>query len=273
MPARSVFEELYPRAPSAHLDWLGKRSDELFARFAINPGNRRNFMLAQMGHESGGLTVFSEGLNYRAERLMEVWPSRFPTLAAARPFAGNEEKLANQVYAGRMGNGPPESGDGFRFRGRGYIQLTGRDAYRDVGKLAGLDLVGAPDLAMNPENALLVTCGFWKWKGLNEICDTGDYAAATRRINGGLVGFADRKAWLDKVLRVFADPGAREAAIGPAEAIAVQQALQRAGFPEVGAADGVVGVRTLAAIARYRQKVGLPAGGIDKALKQSLGVA
>ena len=273
MPDRKVFEQLYPRAATAHLDWLAKRSDDLFARFAITPSNRLNFLLAQVGHESGGLTVTEENLTYRAERLMEVWPSRFPTLAAARPFAASPEKLGNQVYAGRMGNGPPSSGDGFRFRGRGYIQITGRDAYREIGVLIGQDLENAPDLAVEPEHALLVTCGFWQWKGLSAICDTGDYAAATRRINGGLNGFPDRRAWLDKVLRIFADPGAAEDAVPAAEAIAIQQALQREGFPEIGAADGVVGVRTLAAIERYRQKVGLPPGGIDAALKKSLGVA
>jgi putative chitinase len=272
MPGRDLFERLYPRADGAHQDWLAKRSDDLFARFAVKPGNRLNFLLAQVGHESGGLTITEENLNYRAERLVEVWPSRFASVAEAAPYAGNPQKLGNHVYGGRMGNGPPASGDGFRFRGRGYIQITGRDAYRAIGALVGLDLEARPELAAEPEHALLATCGFWRWKGLNEICDSGDYAAVTRRINGGLNGFADRKMWLDKVLRAFAEPGPREERISAADAIALQRALQRAGFPEVGAADGVVGERTIAAIARYRQKVGLPPGGIDKALKQSLGI-
>jgi putative chitinase len=273
MPGRELFEALYPRAETAHLDALTKHSDALFARFGIKAGNRLTYLLAQVGHEPGGLTVTEENLSYRAERLVEVWPSRFATVAAAAPFARNPQKLGNHVYADRMGNGPPGSGDGFRYRGRGYIQITGRDAYREIGVLAGLDLEASPDLATEPEHALLVTCAFWQWKGLNAICDTGDYVAATRRINGGLNGLADRRAWLDKVLRTFADPGEKEAKVPAAEAIAVQRALQRAGYPEVGAADGIVGVRTISAIARYRQKMDLPPGGIDKALKQSLGIA
>jgi putative chitinase len=273
MPGRDLFEALYPRADAAHLDALAARSDALFARFGIKAGNRMTWLLAQIGHESGGLTVTEEGLSYRAERLMEVWPRRFPTLADAEPFARNPQKLANHVYGGRMGNGPPDSGDGFRYRGRGYIQITGRDAYRAIGALVGLDLEAAPDLATAPEHALLVACGFWQWKGLNAICDGGTYEDATRRINGGLVGLADRRAWLDKVLRTLASPGAKEERVSAADAIAVQLALQKAGYPEIGAADGIVGVRTLSAIARWRQKVGLPPGGIDKALKQSLGIA
>jgi putative chitinase len=273
MPGRDLFEALYPRAEPAHLDALAERSDALFARFAIRPGNRMTWLLAQIGHESGGLTVTEEALSYRAERLMEVWPKRFPTLAAAEPFARNPRKLANHVYAGRMGNGPPESDDGWRYRGRGYVQVTGRDAYRAIGALVGFDLEAAPDIAMQPEHALLVACGFWQWKGLNAICDSGTFEDATRRINGGLVGLADRKAWLDKVLRTLASPGAKEERISAADAIAVQRALQKAGYPEIGAADGIVGVRTLSAIARWRQKAGLPAGGVDKALMRSLGLA
>lgn len=272
MLTRQQVQELYPRAPAAHLDALAAQSGPVFGRFGIRPGNRLNFFLGQVGHESGGLTIIEENMNYRAERIMEVWPSRFPTLESARPFANRPEKLANSVYASRMGNGGPDSGDGFRYRGRGYIQITGRGAYRDIGAIVGLDLEGQPELAGAPAHALLVACGFWEWKGLNALCDGGDYVAVTRRINGGTHGMADRRAWLDKVLRLFAEPPAVEA-VGAAQAIAVQQALQRAGFPEVGAADGIVGPRTLAAIARFRLKEGLPPGGVDRTLMKALGLA
>lgn len=272
MTTRAFFEALYPRGPAVHLDELARQADGLFARFGIKAGNRRNFLLAQVGHESGGLTVTEENMRYRADRIVTVWPSRFRTVEDARPYANNPTKLANLVYANRMGNGPPESGDGFRFRGRGYIQITGRDGYAQVGARTGLDLVASPDLAFDPAHALHVVCGFWAWKGLNDLCDTGDFVTVTKRINGGTIGMADRRAWLDKVLRSLADPGEKEAKVSAAEAIAVQRALQRAGFPEIGAADGVVGPRTLAAIARHRQKLGLPPGGIDKALKLSLGL-
>lgn len=273
MLTRDIFAALYPRGPAAHLDALAAQAEGLFRRYRITAGNRRDFMLAQIGHESGGLTVTEENMRYRAERIVEVWPSRFPTVDAARLFANNPEKLASSVYANRMGNGPAASGDGFRFRGRGYIQLTGRGAYRDVGRITGLDLEGEPDLAVQPEHALHVACGFWEWKGLNDLCDGGDYVAVTRRINGGTIGMADRRAWLDKVLRTFAEPAPADARLKVEDIIAVQRALQRAGFPEIGAADGIVGPRTLAALARYRLKMGMPAGGIDAALRRSLGLA
>jgi putative chitinase len=171
-----------------------------------------------------------------------------------------------------MGNGPEGSGDGFRFRGRGYIQITGRDGYANVGREAGLDLVGQPDLAFSPEHALPVACGFWRWKSVNEVCDTGDFEKVTRRINGGTVGMTDRRAWLDKVRRTLATPPSPAAQPPVDEVIAVQRALQARRFTEVGAADGVVGPRTIAAITRFRQQNGLPAGLIDAKLKRALGI-
>jgi len=201
MLTRAFFEDLYPRGPTAHLDALAAQADTLFARFEITSGNRQNFLLAQIGHESGGLTVTEENMRYRAERIVEVWPSRFADVEAAQPFANNSSKLGNFVYADRMGNGPPASGDGFRFRGRGYIQITGRDNYAEVGARTGLDLVASPDLAFNAAHALHVACAFWAWRGLSALCDTGDFVRVTRRINGGTIGMADRRAWLDKVLK------------------------------------------------------------------------
>ena len=124
---------------------------------------------------------------------------RFPTLASAEPFANNPEKLANKVYANRMGNGPPESGDGYRYRGRGYIQITGKDGYRQTGLRAGLDLVANPEKAIETANALRVACAFWKWKDLNPLCDQRKFEEVTRRINGGLIGLDDRLEWLKKV--------------------------------------------------------------------------
>jgi putative chitinase len=271
MLTEAVLRELYPRAPAAHVAALAERSGELFARFEIDRKPvRLHFLLAQVGHESGGLTVTEENMSYRAERICEVWPSRFPTVESARPFARNPERLANRVYADRMGNGPESSGDGFRFRGRGYIQITGRDGYRQVGRIAGIDLEAAPERAFAPADALLVACAFWQWKRLNELSDTGDFVAVTRRINGGTVGITDRKAWLDKVRRVLAEPPSAQPSA--AEVIAVQRALQTRRFTEVGAADGVVGPRTIAAITRFRQENGLPLGLIDADLKRALGV-
>lgn len=204
---RARIAALYPEAPMAHLDAFAEQADACLGRSGIdrNPV-RLNFFLAQIGHESAGLTALEENLDYSAVRLTQVWPKRFPTVALARPFARNPARLADRVYAGRMGNGDEGSGDGWQFRGRGYIQLTGRDAYRAVGELTGLDLEGEPDLAAAAETALAVAGGFWAWKGLNAVCDTGDFARLTRRVNGGTHGMADRLAWLERVRGVLAQP-------------------------------------------------------------------
>lgn len=155
------------------------------------------FFLAQIGHESAGLQIQQENLHYSAARLRQVWPGRFRSDATAAAFANKPEALANLVYGGRMGNHEP--GDGWRYRGRGYIQLTGREAYREVGRRTGLKLEDQPDLALDLSHALHIACGFWDWKAINPICDTGDFVAVTKRINGGTVGMEDRLVWLARV--------------------------------------------------------------------------
>ncbi len=270
---REQLEALYPRAIAAQLDAVSAAEDTLFEEFGIaDRPIRLHFFLAQIGHESGGLTIVEENLNYSAARLVQVWPRRFPNRNAAQPYAADGERLANTVYANRMGNGGPESGDGWAYRGRGYIQITGRDGYRQVGAIAGLDLETAPELAAAPENALRVACAFWQWKNINPYCDIGDYKKVTRRINGLLTGFRDRKAWLDKVRRLLARPEDIFEPPDVADIIALQQALQAQGYREIGAADGDIGPRTIAVIMQFRQKNGLPDGLIDEALFWALGV-
>lgn len=255
----------------------------MFADFGIsNTANRLQFFLARIGHESGGLTVVEENLNYSAQRLTQVWPSRFPTLDSAQPFANNPQALANKVYANRMGNGAPDSGDGWDYRGRGYIQITGRDGYRSVGGVIGIDLVNNPGLAATPADALRVACGFWKWKNINAACDTGDFVQVTRLINGGTVGLADRQAWLEKVRTVLksaasapptqSTPPATSAPPTKDDIRKVQQALQSRGFPSL-TADGIMGPKTSAAIDTFRRNNGLPPGSIDAALKQALKIS
>lgn len=198
MLTKTALRAIFPRAPEADL--------EAFVTFGVaalkNAGilemaNRLQYFLAQLGHESNGLTHKEENLNYSAQRMTEIWPSRFPTLEAAKPYAFNPEKLANKVYGNRMGNTEP--GDGYRFRGRGYIQLTGRETYREVGEIAGLDLEANPELAAKPENAVQIACAFWSWKKINKHCDAGDFTGVTQRINGGTNGLSDRLDWLRKV--------------------------------------------------------------------------
>lgn len=264
---------LFPRADDAHVQAMVSRAPALFERFGISDTNvRRDFFLAQIGHESGGLTRVTENLNYSADRLCAVWPSRFADVEAARPYARNAEALANCVYADRLGNGATESGEGWRYRGRGYIQLTGKEAYRRVSRSADRDFVADPDQVGTPEFALLSACAFWSWKSLNTICDGGNFVSVTRRVNGGTHGLADRRAWLDKVRRVLASDAGPQEFRPVFDIVALQRALQEAGYPEAGAADGVVGPRTTAAVVRFRHEHGMPEGGIDAALMVALDI-
>lgn len=144
--------------------------------------------LGQILHESAGLTHLSENLNYTAERLTVVWPWRFPTLADARPYANNPEALANRVYGGRMGNTQP--GDGWRYRGRSPLQITGLQNYAFVGDLMGQDLIGLPELLEQPRYALEACIAWWENKIPDDVL--GDPEKTTRIVNGGVIGLADR---------------------------------------------------------------------------------
>jgi putative chitinase len=171
-------------------------------KYGIVTVARVSSFLAQTGYESSQYNRLSENLNYStAKRLMQVWPRRFPTEDSGLPYVKNSEGLANFVYAGRLGNGNIASGDGFRYRGRGIIQVTGRANYAAAAKELQLDLVGNPDLLLQPANAALSAAWFWSSRGLNELADdtTGDndledFTEITRRINGGTVGLKDRLA-------------------------------------------------------------------------------
>lgn len=147
--------------------------------------------LGQLYVESGGLTKFEENLNYSAERLCQVWPSRFPTPESATPFAHNLQGLANKVYGGRMGN--IYQNDGWAYRGRGLIQITGRDNYHRYGVRLDMDLINNPSLAALPVNAAKIAADYWSAHGLNALADVDDIGGITRAINGGVGGLEDRR--------------------------------------------------------------------------------
>ena len=155
--------------------------------------------VSQVLHESGGLRWLEENLNYSAARLVAVWPRRFPTEDRARPYARNPERLANNVYGGRMGNTEP--GDGWRYRGRGLIQITGRRNYELVQELTGMPVLEEPDLLTTPEPALLSALAWWG----ESVPDAESLSVeqVTRRVNGGLNGLADRQRLFDVALRVL----------------------------------------------------------------------
>ena len=153
-------------------------------RCGITTRRRAVHFLAQIGHESAGLSRTEENLNYSAQRLREIWPSRF-TAEQAASYARQPERIANRVYAKRMGNGQESSGDGWRYRGRSPIQLTGKDNYARMAELTGLPLVDMPALAIEVEEGALVAAAWWQANGLNVLADSGDILAVSRRVNLG----------------------------------------------------------------------------------------
>jgi putative chitinase len=165
----------------------------------INTDARVAAFLAQVIHESASFNQLTENLNYTAARLCMVWPKRFESAQAAAPFANNPERLANLVYANRMGNGDERSGDGYSFRGRGLIQLTGRENYTRCGLALQQDLLARPDLLLQPIAASRSAAWFWKSRGLNELADArpggdavADFGRITKIINGGDHGLQAR---------------------------------------------------------------------------------
>lgn len=177
--------------------------NETFARFDISNPNRQAAFIGQCGHECGNFRILEENLNYKAATLMKLWAKRFPTLEIANQYAGNPKKIANMVYANRMGNRDEASGDGYRFRGRGCIQTTGHANYFHAGQALGVDFVMEPDLVASPKYAALTAGFFWSTHGLNELADKQDHKSITKRINGGYIGLADREEHTRMALAVL----------------------------------------------------------------------
>jgi putative chitinase len=170
----------------------------------IDTPRRQAAFLAQVGHESSSLSRVEEGLNYTAQRLMQVWPKRFPDFDSAHYYEHSPERLANLVYASRMGNGAYESGDGFRYRGRGPIQITGADSYRRCGIALNLPLIEQPELLLQFGPGARSAAWFWEDRSLNALADADDFDAITRRINGGTEGASQRLARYEQALQVIA---------------------------------------------------------------------
>jgi putative chitinase len=177
--------------------WLAPL-EETFAKYDISTPVRQAFFIGQCSHESGNFKTLQENLNYSAEGLMKTWPSRFPTKEIADQYARNPAKIAGKVYNGRLGNTSEE--EAAKFLGRGLIQLTGKENYERCGTGINVDLVNNPDLLLDPKYAALSAGWFWNRKGLNELADANDIETMTKRINGGLKGFDDRKAKIAKAL-------------------------------------------------------------------------
>lgn len=197
---------------------LAKWADPIKAgcrRFTIDTVREIAALLAQAGHESSGFTRLSEGLHYKsAERIKAIFGqgkagrARFPTVASCAPYVGQPARLANYVYANRMGNGPPESGDGFRFRGFGPFQLTGRNNHQAFADAIGMAVDQVPDFIRTIEGGALSMCWFFKVNGLEDLAATPGVTDETKAINGGTHGLADRKARFDALIKEMLRRGA-----------------------------------------------------------------
>lgn len=183
------------KQPEALLEVLNK----VLPEYEINTRKRVAAFLAQTSHESAQFTALKENLNYSAAGLCSVWPKRF-TSATAAPYHRNPEKIANKVYCDRMGNGSEASGDGFKFRGRGCIQTTGKCNYQALAKAIGKSLDETVAFCETLEGAIVSGAFFWKNTKLNQYADSGDFTTLTKRINGGTVGLKDRQHHYDIAL-------------------------------------------------------------------------
>ena len=172
-----------------------------FERFEINTPERQAAFIGQCAHESANFKTLQENLNYSAKGLNATWPSRFPSEDAAQPFHRQPEKIANKVYSGRMGN--TDEGDGWKYRGRGLIQLTGKDNYRLASDALEVDFITDPDLVLTKEYAALTAAWYWNKRGLNKEADAKDFTGMTKKINGGTIGLADRVAHINSALNVL----------------------------------------------------------------------
>lgn len=186
-----------------YLDHWAEALNKILPDYDINTPQRCAAFIAQAAHESGNFTALHENLNYRAETLRKVFPKYFPTDALAQQYAHNQEAIANRVYANRMGNGPEESGDGYRYCGRGLIQLTGKQNYQNFADSIEIPVEQVPEFLQTFEGAVQSACWFWEANNLNQYADTDDILTMTKRINGGTIGLEDRKKHYEHAKHVF----------------------------------------------------------------------
>ncbi|CAB4127254.1 COG3179 Predicted chitinase [uncultured Caudovirales phage] len=171
---------------------LTQSLNSVLPNYNINTKERIACFLAQCAHESGEFNRLTENLNYSGQGLCGTWPKRFPSLTEALPYDRNPEMIANKVYCDRMGNGPESSGDGWKYRGRGCIQLTGKLNYTKFAKYIGKSLEETILYCETLQGAIESGCYFWKVNNLNQYCDNKDFVGLTKAINGGETGYDDR---------------------------------------------------------------------------------
>lgn len=186
---RAIFPTTKRETLALYVDPL----NETFEKFDITTVARKSMFLAQVGHESAGFTAVRENLNYSKDGLRKIFGKYFPTDALAAQYARNPERIANRVYSGRMGNGNEASGDGWKFRGRGGIQCTGRSNYTELSKFLGKTLDETVAYLETPMGAVMSAGWFWGRNNLNALADQTRFTDMTKRINGGHHGLQARK--------------------------------------------------------------------------------
>jgi len=197
---KEQLSQIIPGNP--YLDHWHDSLSQALPDYEINTPKRVAAFLAQCGHESGGFTAIKENLNYKAESLVKVWPKYFND-SNANDYAHNQEKIANRAYANRMGNGSEESGDGFKFCGRGLIQLTGRSNYQAFADSIQISIDDASEYLKTFEGCVQSACWFWEANNLNEWADAGDIEKMTKIINGGTLGLDDRTRRYQQALQIL----------------------------------------------------------------------
>ena len=198
---KQQLKEMIPKNP--YVDQWFEAISEILPEYEITTPQRVAAFLAQCAHESGGFVFLKENLNYKAASLRRVFPKYFPDDAIAAQYAGKGEMIANRVYANRMGNGPEESGDGFRYCGRGLIQLTGKNNYTFFAGSLDIPVEEASEYLQTFEGAVQSACFFWEQNKLNQWADAGDILTLTKRINGGTIGLEDRQKHYQHALHIF----------------------------------------------------------------------
>ena len=207
MITKDILLQIAPAASKSklNLDDLATALNKLFndPNNGFSNSNRRAAFLAQCIHESGSFCHVAENLNYSAEGLVKIFHKYFPDLEHATPYARNPEKIANKVYASRMGNGDEHTGQGYKFRGRGFIQLTGFSNYQNCGHDIGKDLINYPEYLETAEGALASANWFFKKNNLLPLADTDDILHMTKKINGGTIGLDERTHLYQKAKQVL----------------------------------------------------------------------
>ena len=197
----SQLKQIIPK--NQYVDHWYDALTQLLDDYQIDTPQRQAAFLAQCAHESGGFTAIKENLNYRAVTLRKVFAKYFPTDEIAQQYAGRQEAIANKVYANRMGNGDEASGDGYRYCGRGLIQLTGKDNYTWFADSLSISPEEASEYMATFEGACQSACWFWETNNLNAFADKGDILTMTKRINGGTIGLEDRKHHYELALQIL----------------------------------------------------------------------